>query len=103
MAVGSKLAGIGTGIAVRKLSEVVLDKVWVRTKGTQPPAHPAAPDTPWAEALIWAVASGAAVGVGRLVAMKGAASAKVKLTGKAPEGMEPPPGRRTSAGSKRVD
>ena len=90
MAVGSKLLGVGAGIAVRKLSQQLLNKAWVRTKGTEPPAHPAAPGTPWGEALSWAVASGAAVGVARLVAMKGAASAKVKLTGKVPEGMEGP-------------
>ena len=38
--------------------------------------------TPWAEALTWAAASGVAVGVSRLVATKGAATAKTKLTGK---------------------
>jgi hypothetical protein len=94
MAVGSKLVGITTGIVVRKLSQKVLDKVWVRTKGTEPPAHPAAPGTPWGEALTWAIASGAAVGAARLVAMKGTATAKVKLTGKAPEGFEGPGPKR---------
>lgn len=90
MAMGSKLIGIGTGIAVRKLSEKVLTKVWMRTKHTAPPADPASPGTPWPEALSYAVASGVAIGVARLVATKGAATAKVKLTGKAPEGMEGP-------------
>ena len=90
MAVGSQLIGIATGIATRKISMVVLDKVWRKTKRTEPPADPASPGTPWAEALIWAAASGVAVGVGRLVATKGAATAKMKLTGKAPEGMEGP-------------
>ena len=90
MAVGSKLIGIGTGIAVRKVSEKVLNRIWVRTKHQQPPADPAAPGTPWAEALSYAVASGVAIGVARLVATKGAATAKMKITGKAPEGMEGP-------------
>lgn len=94
MAVGSKLVGITAGIVVRKISQQVLDKVWMRTKGTEPPAHPAAPGTPWSEALTWAIASGAAVGAARLVAMKGTATAKVKLTGKAPEGMEGPGPKR---------
>lgn len=93
-ALGSKLVGIGAGIAVRKISQKVLDKVWMRTKGSEPPAHPAAPGTPWAEALTWAVASGAAVGVTRLVAMRGTATAKAKLTGTAPEGMEGPTPKR---------
>ena len=90
MAVGSKLVGIATGIAVRKLSEKVLDVVWKRTKHSDPPADPASPGTPWVEALSWAAASGVAVGVSRLVTTKGLATAKLKLTGKVPEGMEGP-------------
>jgi hypothetical protein len=105
MAVGSKLIGIATGVAVRKASMVVLDKVWRKTKHTEPPADPASPGTPWAEALSWAAASGIAVGVGRLVTTKGVATAKMKLTGKAPEGMEgpsPAPKRPLLGGSRRV-
>jgi hypothetical protein len=94
MALGSKLIGIGTGIAVRKVSEKVLAKVWMRTKHSAPPADPASPGTPWPEALSYAVASGVAIGVARLIATKGAATAKVKLTGKVPEGMEGPGHRR---------
>jgi hypothetical protein len=90
MAVGSQLIGIATGVVTRKISMVALDKVWRKTKKTEPPADPASPGTPWLEALTWAAASGVAVGVGRLVATKGAATAKMKLTGKAPEGMEGP-------------
>ena len=90
MAVGSKLIGIATGIVVRKISMQVLDKVWRKTKRTEPPADPASPGTPWLEALTWAAASGVAVGVSRLVTTKGVATAKMKLTGKVPEGMEGP-------------
>ena len=90
MAVGSQLIGIATGVVTRKISMVVLDKVWRKTKKTEPPADPASPGTPWVEALTWAAASGVAVGVSRLVATKGAATAKAKLTGKVPEGMEGP-------------
>lgn len=90
MAVGSKLIGIGTGIAVRKLSQSVLTKVWQRTRHTNPPADPASPGTPWPEALSYAVASGVAIGVARLLATKGTATAKMKLTGKPPKGMEGP-------------
>ena len=90
MAVGSKLIGIATGIVVRKVSMQLLDKVWRKTKHTEPPADPASPGTPWLEALTWAAASGVAVGVSRLITTKGVATAKLKLTGKAPEGMEGP-------------
>lgn len=90
MAVGAKLVGIGTGMAVRKISEKGLTKVWQRTKHSDPPADPAAPGTPWPEALSYAVASGVAISVARLLATRGAASAKTKLTGQVPEGMEGP-------------
>ena len=94
MAVGSKLVGIGTGILVRKISEKGLEKVWQRTKHTSPPADPASPKTPWPEALSYAVASGVAIGVARLLATRGTATAKMKLTGSVPEGMEGPAGKK---------
>ena len=90
MAVGSKLVGIATGVVVRKISDKALDKVWRKTKHISPPADPAAPGTPWGEAVSWAVASGVAVAVARLLATRGMATAKMKLTGEVPEGMEPP-------------
>ena len=90
MAVGSKLVGIGTGLVVRKLSDALITQVWKKTKRSDPPADPAAPGTPWAEAVSWAVASGVAMAVGRLLATRGTAAAKIKLTGRPPEGLEPP-------------
>ena len=104
MALGSQLVGIATGIATRKISMAVLDKVWRKTKKTEPPADPASPGTPWVEALTWAAASGVAVGVARLVTTKGVATAKMKLTGEVPEGMEGPertPPRITRGGSRK--
>ena len=97
MAVGSKLVGIGTGIAARKLSDKLLSGAWRRTRHQEPPADPAAPGTPWVEAVSWAVASGIAMSVARLLATRGAATARMKVTGKAPEGLEAPGGRRARA------
>ena len=97
MAVGSKLVGIATGIVVRKVTDAALSKVWQKTKHQAPPADPAAPGTPWAEAISWAAASGVAMGVARLVATRGAATAKMKVTGQAPEGLEAPGGKRRTA------
>lgn len=97
MAVGSKLVGIGTGVVVRKVTDKALSGAWRRTRHQEPPADPAAPGTPWAEALSWAAASGVAMAVARLLATRGTATAKMKLTGKAPEGLEGPGGRRARA------
>jgi hypothetical protein len=102
MAVGSQLIGIATGVVTRKVSMVVLDKVWRKTKKTEPPADPASPGTPWLEAITWAAASGVAVGVARLVTTKGVATAKMKLTGQVPEGMEGPgTGPAAKGGSRK--
>ena len=101
MAVGSQLIGIATGVVTRKASAAVLDKVWRKTKKTEPPADPASPETPWVEALLWAAASGMAVGVARLVTTKGVATAKLKLTGKVPEGMEGPGRKPAPKGGSR--
>jgi hypothetical protein len=101
MAVGSQLIGIATGVVTRKVSMVVLDKVWRKTKKTEPPADPASPGTPWIEAITWAAASGVAVGVARLITTKGVATAKMKLTGQAPEGMEGPGAKPGSKGGSR--
>ncbi|MCW2776850.1 MAG: hypothetical protein JWN17_575 [Frankiales bacterium] len=97
MAVGSKLVGIATGVVVRKVADKAVSSAWRRTRHTEPPADPAAPGTPWGDALSWAVASGVAMAVARLLATRGTATAKLKLTGKAPEGLEPPKG--TPAGT----
>ena len=97
MAVGSKLVGIATGVVVRKVSDKALSAVWKKTKHTEPPADPASPGTPWSEALSWAAASGVAMAVARLLATRGTATAKMKMTGKAPEGLEGPGGKRKTA------
>ncbi len=91
MAVGSQVVGIVTGIAAKKVSEKALDSVWRKVKHADPPQDPASPGTPWAEALSWAAASGVAVGVARLIATKGVATARFKMTGKVPDGMDAPP------------
>ena len=97
MAVGSKLVGIATAIVVRKVSNKAVGTVWKKTKHTEPPADPAAPGTPWGEAVSWAEASGVAMAVAHLLATRGTATAKMKLTGKAPEGLEGPGGKRKTA------
>lgn len=97
MAVGSKLVGIATGIVVRKATDAALSSVWRRTKHSEPPADPASPGTPWGEAVSWAVASGVAMAVARLLATRGTARAKMAITGRRPEGMEAPGGPAPTA------
>jgi len=81
--VGS-LSGVVAGAATRAL----LRAGWRRTKGGDPPTNPAAPSTRWSEAITWAVASGVAMAVTRLVAQRGAAEAWKAGTGSYPPGLE---------------
>jgi uncharacterized protein DUF4235 len=77
---------VGTGIAL--LSGVLVRKVivalWNRFTDHEPPTNPGAPDTSWGEALGFALASGAAVGVARVVAARGATAGWQKVMGTLP-------------------
>lgn len=78
------LSAILAGIAARK----VLTKGWQAATGNNPPANPAAPGTQWREAIPFALASGAAMGLARMFATRKAAGYYRKSTGHLPPGME---------------
>lgn len=82
--VGATVAAIGAGIVMRR----VLVALWTRLRHANPPSNPAAPSTTWPEALGWSLATGAAVGVARLLATRGAAAGWRAATGVLPPGME---------------
>ena len=84
-----KLIGILGGVVAAKLARTTMEKVWTRTHhGAMPPRNPAVPGTSWNEAVSWAVASGIAAGLARLLATKGAAHVWAKGTGHLPPGLE---------------
>ncbi len=83
-----KVIGLASGVAAATLSRKVLDKVWQRTRGGEPPRNPAAADTSWADALAWAVASGVSVGIARTLTARAAAASWKKATGALPPGLE---------------
>ena len=60
------IASLFGALVARKL----LTGLWKAASGKEPPANPAHPTVTWPEALSWAIASGAVVGVARLVAQK---------------------------------
>ena len=78
------VSGIAAGAATRRL----LQMGWHEVRGGDPPTNPASPSTAWSEALAWAVASGVAMAVARLVSQRGAAGAWKAATGAYPEGLE---------------
>lgn len=81
---------LGTGGAV--LSGVAAKKLitsgWKAATGKPPPANPESPDTSWAQAVAWAVVSGALVGVARMLATRKAANYYRRSTGHLPPKMQ---------------
>lgn len=78
------LSAVFAGLAARKL----LVTMFTKTTGRNPPANPESPGTSWQEATVWAVLSGATMGLARMLATRKAASYYRKSTGHLPPGME---------------
>lgn len=76
-------SAIGATVAVRK----AMDVSWKVGTGHPPPANPEDPDVDWPEAVAFAVASGAAVGLARMLASRKAADYYRRSTGHLPPGM----------------
>ena len=85
---GWKAVALGAGAASAFVTRRLLQVGWRATKGGDPPSNPAAKSTTWPDAVGWAVASGVALAVTRLVAQRGAAAAWKKKTGHYPRALE---------------
>jgi hypothetical protein len=83
-----KVFALGTGLAVGAATRAVLTLAWRAVRGDDPPGNPADRDTPWSGAIVWALASGAALAIARLVAQRGAAEAWRSATGEYPDGLD---------------
>jgi hypothetical protein len=68
------------GAAVRQ----GLQQGWKLAMHEDPPLDPTSRDVPWRDAILWTVASGVAIGLGRLIARRGAAAWWERLTGDEP-------------------
>jgi hypothetical protein len=67
-------AAIVAGVATRKC----LSAAWKQLRKDDPPVNPAAQGVGWADALIWAVSVGAAIGVARVCTRRGVSAAARK-------------------------
>jgi hypothetical protein len=83
-----RMTGAAAGVLAAALARRAIEQAWRSARGTDPPSNPASPETSWGEALAWAVASGVALAVVRLVAQRGAAEAWRAVTGEYPEDLE---------------
>lgn len=75
---------VGAGIVMRK----AIETAWEKSTGNPPPRNPESPETTWAEAIAWAMLSGVAVAVARLLATRKAAEYWRHSTGNLPPGLE---------------
>jgi Protein of unknown function (DUF4235) len=87
-ALGWRVIGLGSAIVAGIAARKVLTSTWKLAVGDTPPVNPEAPDTSMKEAAAWAVASGAAVGLARMLVTKKAADYWRRSTGSLPPGME---------------
>lgn len=74
----------GATIAARK----AITSSWKVATGKQPPQNPADPDVSIGEAVAWAVMSGVAIGVARMLASRRAAEYYRKSTGHLPPNLQ---------------
>ena len=78
------VSAIAAGVATKKLLEVA----WKTATGHAPPENPEHPDVQWWEALSFAIASGATIGVARMLTARKAAEYYRKSTGRLPAGLK---------------
>jgi hypothetical protein len=77
-------AAAATGVAVRN----ALELAWESVRGDEPPENPAARSVSWGDALAWTLVTGVAVGLGRLLAQRGAAAGWKSVKGRYPKGLD---------------
>ncbi len=80
----SLVSALVAATAVRK----GLNTSWKAATGKNPPENPADPDVDVREAVAWAVLSGVAVAVARMLAQRKAASYYARSTGHLPPGLK---------------
>jgi hypothetical protein len=83
-----KVLGTGAAIGAAIVARRLVTSGWTAATGKQPPANPEDPGVSWPEAVGWAVASGAAVGVARLLATRKAAEYYARSAGHPPKALQ---------------
>ena len=66
------------------LTRQSLNQAWRLAYKEDPPQDPSAWDVEWKDAVVWTLATSVVVGMGRLLARRGAAAGWERLTGERP-------------------
>ena len=77
-----------SALGAAALAKKALDRTWTVATGKEPPENPADPDVEIWEAVAWAVASGVAVGIARMLAQRKAATYYTRSTGHLPPDLQ---------------
>ena len=91
MASGSKaypLLGLAATVGATIVARKAMSATWKISTGKEPPSNPEHPDVSMAEAVTWAIASGVAVGLARMLAGRKAADYYRRSTGHLPANLE---------------
>ncbi|HEU4512357.1 MAG TPA: DUF4235 domain-containing protein [Nocardioidaceae bacterium] len=91
MASGSKAwsaMALGATVIATVAARKALTTSWKVATGKEPPQNPADPDVSMGEAMAWAVVSGVAIGVARMLASRRAAIYYRKSTGHLPPNLQ---------------
>lgn len=83
-----KVFGTGSAVGAAVVTKRLVTSGWTSATGKPPPVNPEDPAVSWPEAVGWAVASGAFVGVARLLATRKAAAYYTKSAGHPPKGLQ---------------
>lgn len=83
-----KVMGMGSAVLAGIAARKVITAAWRKGTGEDPPANPESPDTTWPQAIAWALASGAAIGLARMLATRKAADYFRRSSGHLPPGLE---------------
>jgi hypothetical protein len=88
MALGWRILGTGGAVVAGLAARKAITSGWQIATGKPPPTNPEHPDTTWAEAVGWALLSGAIVGTARMLATRKAAEYYRRSTGHLPPKMQ---------------
>ncbi len=83
-----KVLGTGAAIGAAAVARILVTSGWTAATGKEPPANPEDPEVSWPEAVAWAVASGALIGVARLLATRKAATYYTRSAGHPPKRLQ---------------
>lgn len=80
--------GLAATLGATTLARKAMTTTWKLSTGKPPPTNPEHPDVSMGEAVAWAVMSGVAVGVARMLASRKAADYYRRSTGHLPPNLE---------------